>query len=85
MDGRKWQPAPVFLPGKFHRQRSLVGYSPWGHRELDMTKELSMHTQTRTTIQLKELCSMLSGDLNRKEIQKRGDICICLVDSLCLQ
>ena len=29
---RKWQPTPVFLPGKFHIQRSLVGYSPWGHR-----------------------------------------------------
>ena len=28
---RKWQPAPVFLPGESHRQRSLVGYSPWGH------------------------------------------------------
>ena len=26
----KWQPAPVFLPGESHRQRSLVGYSPWG-------------------------------------------------------
>ena len=26
-----WQPIPVFLPGNFHRQRSLVGYSPWGH------------------------------------------------------
>ena len=30
---RKWQPSPVFLPGKFHGQRSLVGYSPWGHKE----------------------------------------------------
>ena len=30
---RKWQPAPLFLPGKFHGQRSLVGYSPWGHRD----------------------------------------------------
>ena len=29
---RKWQPTPVFLAGKFHGQRSLVGYSPWGHR-----------------------------------------------------
>ena len=28
---RKWQPTPVFLPGKSHGQRSLVGYSPWGH------------------------------------------------------
>ena len=34
---RKWQPIPVFLPGKFHGQRSLVGYSLWGHKELDMT------------------------------------------------
>ena len=29
---RKWQPAPVFLPGKSHGWRSLVGYSPWGHK-----------------------------------------------------
>ena len=29
---RAWQPAPVFLPGEFQGQRSLVGYSPWGHR-----------------------------------------------------
>ena len=29
---RKWQPTPVFLPGEFHGQRSLVGYSPWGCR-----------------------------------------------------
>ena len=29
---RKWQPTPVFLPGEFHRQRSLVGYSPRDHR-----------------------------------------------------
>ena len=32
---RKWQPTPVFLPGKFHGQRSLVGYSPWSCKELD--------------------------------------------------
>ena len=29
---------PVFLSGEFHRQRSLMGFSPWGHKELDMTK-----------------------------------------------
>ena len=34
---RKWQPTPVFLPGKSHGQRSLVGYSPWGLKELDTT------------------------------------------------
>ena len=36
---RKWQPTPVFLPGEFHGQRSLEGYSPWGLKELDMTEE----------------------------------------------
>ena len=35
---RKWQPTPVFLPGKLHGQESLAGYSPWGRREAD-TKE----------------------------------------------
>ena len=34
---RAWQPTPVFLPEKYHRQRSLAGYSPWGHKEMDMT------------------------------------------------
>ena len=33
---------PVFLPRKFHGQRSLAGYSSWGHKELDMTEQLSM-------------------------------------------
>ena len=35
---RKWQPTPIFLPGEAHRQRSLLGYSPWGCRESDMTE-----------------------------------------------
>ena len=35
---RKWQPTPVFLPGKFHGQRSLVGYNPRGHKEPDTTE-----------------------------------------------
>ena len=35
---RKWQPTPVFLPGKSHRQRSLVGYSLWGHKQSDATE-----------------------------------------------
>ena len=34
---RKWQPTPVFLPGKSHRRRSLVGYSPWDRKASDMT------------------------------------------------
>ena len=38
---RKWQPDPVFLPGKSHGQRSLVGYSPGGHEEPDTTEQLN--------------------------------------------
>ena len=42
---RQWQPTLVFLPGESYGQRSPVGYSPGGHRELDMTGILthSMH------------------------------------------
>ena len=40
---RKWQPTLVLLPGEFHRQRSLVGCSPWGHEESDMAS-LSLFT-----------------------------------------
>ena len=39
---RKWQPTPVILPGKFHEQRSLAGYSPWGCKESGMTEQLSL-------------------------------------------
>ena len=39
---RKWQPTPAFLPGKSHGQRSLVGYSPGGHKESDTTEWLCM-------------------------------------------
>ena len=38
---RAWQLASVFLPGKFYGQRSLLGYSLWGHKEVDTTE----HTQ----------------------------------------
>ena len=40
---RKWQSTPVFLPGKSHGWRSVVGYSPWGPKELDMTERLHFH------------------------------------------
>ena len=39
---------PVFLPGKSHRLRSLAGYSPWCHNELDMNEGLSMHSRVKS-------------------------------------
>ena len=41
---KEWQPIPVFLPGKFRGQRSLVNDSPRGHKELDMTEHTKVHT-----------------------------------------
>ena len=59
---RKWQPTPVFLPKEFHRQSSLVGYSPWGHKESGTTEhahalvhyDLILITSTKT-LSLKEV------------------------------
>ena len=50
---RECLPTPAFLPGKFHGQGSLVGYSPWGHKELDMSERLtfSLFTDERTKSQ----------------------------------
>ena len=49
---RKWQPTPVFLAGKSHGQRSLVGYSPWGHTELAITEQLKTHPPRSMRIEL---------------------------------
>ena len=47
---RKWQPTPVFLPGKSHGQRSLVGHGPQGHKESDTTELLSVRAHTHTPL-----------------------------------
>ena len=52
---RTWPPTAVFLPGKSHGQRCLVGYSPWGHKELDMTEGLS---RTQWLANAMYICSM---------------------------
>ena len=45
---REWQPPPVFLPGESHGQKSLMGYSPWGHTELDTTEWLTLSLEFQT-------------------------------------
>ena len=50
---RKWQPTPVVLSGEFHGWRSLMGYSPWSHKGLDMTKQLRRgETEMETDIDM---------------------------------
>ena len=53
---RKWQPAPVFLPGKPHRQRSLVGYSPGVTKESDMTAAKQQQNTLRVQKQAFYIC-----------------------------
>ena len=42
-------PTTVFLPGKFHGQKRLAGYSPWGYTELDTSEQLSTHSSAENT------------------------------------
>ena len=44
---RKWQPTPIFLSEESHGERNLVGYSPWGCKELDMTEHAHMEYVSR--------------------------------------
>ena len=46
---REWLPIPVFLPGEFHGQRSLAGYSPYGPKELDTTERLTLSLSCPST------------------------------------
>ena len=49
---RKWQPTPVFLPGEFHGQRSLAGYSPWGHKRVRHNLVTKQQQQQHTLIKV---------------------------------
>ena len=57
---RAWLTTPVFLPGEFHGQRSLAGYSPWDHKEVDTTEQLT-HTHTHTHTQDLSVASRKGG------------------------
>ena len=46
----KWRPTPIFLPGEFHRQRSLPGHSPWGRKESDTAEQLTLRGDTNRNI-----------------------------------
>ena len=72
---RKWQPTPEFLPGKSRGQRSLVGYSPWGHTESDLTEQAHVHAlgMLRVLLPLASAllfsCSVVSNSLQPYKLQ----------------
>ena len=72
---RKWSPIPVFLPGESHGQRSLEGYSPRGHKELDTTEAnqsiLSPLLQLFIIIN-RGLCFATEGNGRREGTMKTG-------------
>ena len=49
---KEMQPTPVFLPGKSHEQRSLVAYSPWDHKEADVTEHILVYYSLMTFFNL---------------------------------
>ena len=53
---REWQPAPVFLPGESHGQRSLAGYSPWCRKESDMAERLMLLYKPSQNTEKSSLC-----------------------------
>ena len=63
---RKWQPTPVFMPEKSHRQRSMVGYSPRSCKESDTTEQLH-------SLLLQSTCSGLHG---LQDLQHRGSVAV---------
>ena len=56
---KKWQPTPLFLPGESHGQRSLVGYSPLGHKESDTTAE-TQHGYTLCILEARKFDSFFN-------------------------
>ena len=69
---RKWQPTPVFLPGKFHGQRSLAGYSLWDHRELDTTWQLNNNNNKHVRIPIPGSCSYVLPYMEKWTLQIWG-------------
>ena len=68
---RKWQPTPVLLPGKFHGQRSLAGYSPWGRKELDMTEHMCREDHSSRCLQSRctDVSKKSTGMMRERQIE----------------
>ena len=67
---RKWQPIPVFSPGESHGQRYLVGYSPWGHKESDMTERLHFHFPPLYNELLKAECARTHSPKRKRGLRQ---------------
>ena len=80
---RKWQPTPVFLPGESHGQRTLAGYSPWGHRESDTTERLTLSLHFQCVLALPHLTSFFSDLFGRLCASMKEILPAILVNNRC--
>ena len=71
---RKWKPSQVFLPGK---SRSLAGYSPWSHKEWDMTERACVYAHTHTHTHSHTHTHTLSLSLSLSAVCYHSIILIC--------
>ena len=78
---RKWQPTSVFLPGESHEQKSLVGYNPWGCRELDMTE--GVNYSGRLLAVLVKHTSVSSSNSSCSKAHMERDNCIHWISVKC--
>ena len=67
---RQWQPTPVLLPGKSHGPRSLVAYSPWGHKESDMTERLRFTSLSKAALCLSKTSCFIQRCSVRKVLSQ---------------
>ena len=80
---RKWQPTSLLLHGKSHGQRSLVGYSPWGHKESDTIERLHFHLRrlTKEASRRDKTCQFLLNIIHYSAKQNSISIYRCWKDS----
>ena len=73
--GRKWQPTTVFLPGESHGQRSLEGYSPWGHKE-SMGSQWATHIRPTVLNFMGNPCSCETAMFKKSSLSSAFGKCI---------
>ena len=79
----EWHPTPVFWPGKFYRQRSLAGYSPWHLKESDTTEEINTFSPTMGS---KDFIALLSSCTEPPyPLRRCPPLFLSVCGNLCLQ
>ena len=78
---QKWQPTPVFFPGKSHGQRSLAGFSTWGCKESDTTEHTCLHT-SKEFLDLTQKAQSMSGKIDKLVLNDIQSFCFSVKDSV---